>query len=75
MARNERTYRDAKTYTIVEGSSEIQRPAISRALTGRHIRSGAALRTRVGLVTCLIGDPVPIRMGRAWYGTLFRLLG
>ncbi|WP_418960039.1 acyl-CoA dehydrogenase family protein [Streptomyces tritici] len=34
----ERMYRDAKIYTIFEGTSEIQRLVIARALTGRHIR-------------------------------------
>ncbi|MQY16039.1 Acyl-CoA dehydrogenase [Streptomyces sp. RB5] len=34
----ERMYRDAKIYTIFEGTSEIQRLVISRAITGRHIR-------------------------------------
>ncbi|WP_442819696.1 acyl-CoA dehydrogenase family protein [Streptomyces sp. NBC_00841] len=34
----ERMYRDAKIYTIFEGTSEIQRPVIARAISGRHIR-------------------------------------
>ncbi|MFE0085709.1 acyl-CoA dehydrogenase family protein, partial [[Kitasatospora] papulosa] len=34
----ERMYRDAKIYTIFEGTSEIQRLVISRAISGRHIR-------------------------------------
>ncbi|RDI43618.1 acyl-CoA dehydrogenase family protein [Nocardia mexicana] len=34
----ERFYRDAKIYTIFEGTSEIQRLVISRALSGVHIR-------------------------------------
>ncbi|WP_250029416.1 acyl-CoA dehydrogenase family protein [Paractinoplanes maris] len=34
----ERMYRDAKIYTIFEGTSEIQRLVISRAITGRQIR-------------------------------------
>ncbi|MCX5401017.1 acyl-CoA dehydrogenase family protein [Streptomyces sp. NBC_00102] len=34
----ERMYRDAKIYTIFEGTSEIQRLVIARAITGRHIR-------------------------------------
>ncbi|MFJ2743363.1 acyl-CoA dehydrogenase family protein [Streptomyces sp. NPDC087440] len=34
----ERMYRDAKIYTIFEGTSEIQRLVIARSLTGRHIR-------------------------------------
>ncbi|MBA0052331.1 acyl-CoA dehydrogenase [Streptomyces sp. AJS327] len=34
----ERMYRDAKIYTIFEGTSEIQRLVIARAVTGRHIR-------------------------------------
>src|SRR5215467_524481 len=33
----ERWYRDAKIYTIFEGTSEIQRLVISRAISGRHI--------------------------------------
>jgi acyl-CoA dehydrogenase len=33
----ERWYRDAKIYTIFEGTSEIQRLIIARAITGRHI--------------------------------------
>jgi acyl-CoA dehydrogenase len=33
----ERWYRDAKIYTIFEGTSEIQRLVIARALSGRHI--------------------------------------
>jgi alkylation response protein AidB-like acyl-CoA dehydrogenase len=34
----ERWYRDAKIYTIFEGTSEIQRLVIARALSGIHIR-------------------------------------
>ncbi|MCI4063595.1 acyl-CoA dehydrogenase family protein [Micromonospora sp. R77] len=34
----ERWYRDAKIYTIFEGTSEIQRLVISRAISGMHIR-------------------------------------
>ena len=34
----ERMYRDAKIYTIFEGTSEIQRLVIARAITGRYIR-------------------------------------
>ncbi|GLY98691.1 acyl-CoA dehydrogenase family protein [Actinoplanes sp. NBRC 103695] len=34
----ERMYRDAKIYTIFEGTSEIQRLVISRAISGVHIR-------------------------------------
>jgi acyl-CoA dehydrogenase len=34
----ERWYRDAKIYTIFEGTSEIQRLVISRAISGRYIR-------------------------------------
>ncbi|MBU2665300.1 acyl-CoA dehydrogenase family protein [Actinoplanes bogorensis] len=34
----ERMFRDAKIYTIFEGTSEIQRLVISRAITGRQIR-------------------------------------
>ncbi|WP_433346187.1 acyl-CoA dehydrogenase family protein [Micromonospora sp. CA-111912] len=34
----ERWYRDAKIYTIFEGTSEIQRLVISRAISGVHIR-------------------------------------
>ncbi|MGK5531860.1 acyl-CoA dehydrogenase family protein [Streptomyces sp. URMC 129] len=34
----ERMYRDSKIYTIFEGTSEIQRLVIARAITGRHIR-------------------------------------
>ncbi|MGP3971087.1 acyl-CoA dehydrogenase family protein [Streptomyces sp. 6N223] len=33
----ERMYRDAKIYTIFEGTSEIQRLVIARAIAGRHI--------------------------------------
>jgi acyl-CoA dehydrogenase len=34
----ERMYRDAKIYTIFEGTSEIQRLVIARAITGKYIR-------------------------------------
>jgi acyl-CoA dehydrogenase len=34
----ERWYRDAKIYTIFEGTSEIQRLVVSRAISGRYIR-------------------------------------
>ncbi len=34
----ERMHRDAKIFTIFEGTSEIQRLVISRAISGRHIR-------------------------------------
>ncbi|MFN8204215.1 MAG: acyl-CoA dehydrogenase family protein [Solirubrobacteraceae bacterium] len=34
----ERWHRDAKIYTIFEGTSEIQRLVIARAISGRHIR-------------------------------------
>ena len=34
----ERWYRDAKIYTIFEGTSEIQRLVISRAVSGVYIR-------------------------------------
>ena len=34
----ERWYRDSKIYTIFEGTSEIQRLVISRAISGMHIR-------------------------------------
>ena len=34
----ERMYRDAKIYTIFEGTSEIQRLVIARAISGRYIR-------------------------------------
>lgn len=34
----ERMYRDAKIYTIFEGTSEIQRLVVARAISGRHIR-------------------------------------
>ncbi|GAA3449338.1 acyl-CoA dehydrogenase family protein [Dactylosporangium matsuzakiense] len=34
----ERWYRDAKIYTIFEGTSEIQRLVISRAISGIHVR-------------------------------------
>ena len=34
----ERWHRDAKIYTIFEGTSEIQRLIIARAISGVHIR-------------------------------------
>jgi alkylation response protein AidB-like acyl-CoA dehydrogenase len=34
----ERWYRDAKIYTIFEGTSEIQRLVVARAISGRYIR-------------------------------------
>jgi alkylation response protein AidB-like acyl-CoA dehydrogenase len=34
----ERWHRDSKIYTIFEGTSEIQRLIISRAISGVHIR-------------------------------------
>jgi alkylation response protein AidB-like acyl-CoA dehydrogenase len=34
----ERMHRDAKIYTIFEGTSEIQRLVIARAISGTHIR-------------------------------------
>jgi alkylation response protein AidB-like acyl-CoA dehydrogenase len=34
----EKWYRDAKIYTIFEGTSEIQRLVISRAISGMQIR-------------------------------------
>ena len=34
----ERWHRDAKIYTIFEGTSEIQRLVIARAISGVHIR-------------------------------------
>jgi alkylation response protein AidB-like acyl-CoA dehydrogenase len=34
----ERWYRDAKIYTIFEGTSEIQRLVVARAISGSHIR-------------------------------------
>ena len=40
----ERMHRDAKIYTIFEGTSEIQRLVISRAISGVHIREVAPLR-------------------------------
>ncbi|MGI8683873.1 MAG: acyl-CoA dehydrogenase family protein, partial [Acidimicrobiales bacterium] len=33
----ERWHRDAKIYTIFEGTSEIQRLIIARAISGKHI--------------------------------------
>ena len=33
----ERMHRDAKIYTIFEGTSEIQRVVIARAISGEHI--------------------------------------
>jgi acyl-CoA dehydrogenase len=33
----ERWYRDAKIYTIFEGTSEIQRLVIARAISGLHV--------------------------------------
>ena len=35
--RVERWHRDAKIYTIFEGTSEIQRLVIARAISGMHI--------------------------------------
>src|SRR5205809_1635594 len=37
----ERWHRDSKIYTIFEGTSEIQRLVISRAISGIHIKSGS----------------------------------
>ncbi|MEE1809032.1 acyl-CoA dehydrogenase family protein [Streptomyces sp. BE133] len=34
----QRLYRDAEICTIFEGTSEIQRLVIARAISGRHIR-------------------------------------
>ena len=34
----QRWYRDAKIYTIFEGTSEIQRLVVSRAISGVHVR-------------------------------------
>ncbi|MDI3341642.1 MAG: acyl-CoA dehydrogenase family protein [Sphaerobacter sp.] len=34
----ERMYRDAKIYTIFEGTSEIQRLVVARAISGMHVR-------------------------------------
>jgi len=34
----ERWYRDSKIYTIFEGTSEIQRLIISRAISGVHVK-------------------------------------
>ena len=34
----ERWYRDAKIYTIFEGTSEIQRLVVARAISGMHLR-------------------------------------
>jgi acyl-CoA dehydrogenase len=34
----ERWHRDAKIYTLFEGTSEIQRIVIARAISGMHIR-------------------------------------
>ncbi len=34
----ERWHRDAKIYTIFEGTSEIQRLVIARAISGVHVR-------------------------------------
>jgi acyl-CoA dehydrogenase len=34
----ERWYRDAKIYTIFEGTSEIQRLVVARAISGRQLR-------------------------------------
>ena len=34
----ERWHRDAKIYTIFEGTSEIQRPVVARAISGLQVR-------------------------------------
>ena len=34
----QRWFRDAKIYTIFEGTSEIQRLVVSRAISGVHVR-------------------------------------